>query len=79
MSTALDMFLRLTDLRGDPILAKAGEVRAISVESHQRGDGPGRVIVDKHTRVDFVEAGWYLVQETVEEIAAQLEAMELDD
>lgn len=79
MSNALGYFLQLTDLRGDPVLAKASEVRSVSIETVEEGDGPGRVKLYKRTRVDFVEGGWYLVKEPVEEIAKQLEGMELDD
>lgn len=76
---ALEYFLQLTDRAGQPILIKGGEVRAVSYETHETGHGPGRVHVQKFTRIDLIEGCWYLVKEDVEEIKRQLEGMELDD
>lgn len=79
MTHALAYFLQLTDRAGEPILLKGNEVSAVSFETHVQGEGPGVRRSERYTRVDMIEGTWYLVRESVQDVAKQLEAMELDE
>lgn len=79
MTNALAYFLQLTDRAGEPILLKGNEVSAVSYETLVSGEGPGVRRADRYTRVDMIEGTWYLVRESVQDVADQLEKMELDE